>query len=124
MISSHKTPLRFLAASLLVSGLSFASIVSAAKINITIQTDQGTEDAIEKAFGAEVEIERKEIFPVELEVDEDTVTVGYIKERMEEKTAVPPEFQTLEFKNTKLEGDEKKLKDYGIKDQDKLDWKR
>lgn len=122
MISSYKSPLRFLAASLLVGGLSFASIAYAAKINITVETDPKTEADIEAAAAGEAERDVMEIFPVKLEVDEDTVTVGYVKDRMEEKTAVPPEFQNLRFGETELKEDNKKLKDYGVKDQSKLDW--
>lgn len=121
MISSYKSPLRFLAASLLVSGLSFASIASAAEINISVVTDPKVEADMEAAAGAEVERDSKEIFPVELKVDEDTTTVGYVKDRMEEKTGVPPELQTLEFNGTKLEND-KTLKSYKVIDQSKLHW--
>lgn len=122
MISSLKSPLRFLAASLLVGGLSFASVAHAAKIKIFVETDPSTENAVETAARGEAGRDDIEIFPVELEVDEDTVTVGYVKDRMEEKTAVPPEFQEVSFESKVLE--DGKLANYGIKDQAKLQWKQ
>ncbi len=120
MISSLKSPLRVLAASLLVGGLSFASVASAEKI--FVETKTGTKDQIETAFQGESESGvRPTIFPVEVELGENT-TVSDVKARMEEKTAVPQEFQGLSFNDKPLEDDGKKLKDYGIKDQDKLQW--
>lgn len=124
MITSHKSPFRFLAASLLVSGLSFASIANAAKINITIVTDPATEAQIAEAQAGESESGiAPKIFPVTLEVDdEDAGAIESIKRTMEDKTSTPHEEQVLKFGNTPLSG--KTLKDYGIKDQDKLDWSR
>jgi hypothetical protein len=108
MISSYKFPLRFLAASLLVGGLSFASIANAAKISITVEDDPKT--------GAD-------IFPMHLnEIEDSEITVRYIKDRIEDQTGFPHEEQILSFDGKELEdknaaGKENTMKDYKIGDK-------
>lgn len=112
MFRSYKSPLRFLAAGLLVAGLSFASIASAADINITIQADPKTTAAATNESG-------EKMFPLQLTVD-DTVNVGYIKDRIEDKTGFPAPEQILHHPTQNDELDNGKPITGSIKNGDTL----
>jgi len=114
MTTSHTSPLRFLAASLLASGLSFASIAHAADINIVINADSKTEARAFDESG-------NKMFPLKLRVD-DTITIGSLKTRIEEETASPAEMQSLSFGGNELE-DGKTVVGYGIKEGATVDLK-
>jgi hypothetical protein len=101
MINSLKSPLHLLAASLLVGGLSFASVASA--IQIEVQPDGDVPDQTD----------------VKMDVAE-TDTIGDIKGRLETTDAgYPPEMQHLYLGDKELKDDEK-IKDLGIKEGDVL----
>jgi hypothetical protein len=106
MISSYKSPLRFLAASLLVGGLSFASIAGAVKITIDPEGNVPDQPTVEKDFPG-------------------STTIGSIKGWLETTDAgYPPELYALYFidqekKEIKLE-DGKTIDSYGIKEGDTL----
>lgn len=101
MISSLKSPLRLLAASLLVGGLSFASVASA--IQIEVQPDGDAPDQPD----------------VKMDVAE-TDTIGDIKSRLETTDAgYPPEIQVLYLRGNELK-DDAQIKDLDIKEGDVL----
>jgi hypothetical protein len=107
MISSLKSPLRLLAASLLVGGLLFASIASAFQTKINITVDPQGSPAMDNQPNEKLSFSPDE-------------TIQRIKEILETRDGgYPPELHDLYLNGTKLE-DNKTLKESGIKEGDTL----